>query len=266
MYDPVTNVTWSANANLAATASFGLPTCTTPGRPKLCVGQHELFPQEDRSSSRLREVWRRNGYKPNGLGPRFSATASRAHAGRFILPRQARPSWRSRMYANAWLGPQPGHDLPGNIRAADQFPASWISTAPPLRQSIGSLRRSTCRTSKVRVPSTPGQPTGVQSPGPPPGGQPVFWALGTPPGFFASSFRPKTRAVMRKASGCRVAGSTEITSGRFEITPATARLATEIPVNRSIPCVRPRMSRAIPTRSGGKWLSPGATRSADRWW
>src|SRR5262249_41257061 len=36
VYDPVANVTWLANANLAATNTFGLPACTEPG-PKLCV-------------------------------------------------------------------------------------------------------------------------------------------------------------------------------------------------------------------------------------
>ena len=39
VYDPVTNVTWPSNANLAATNTFGIPTCTAPGRPKICVGQ-----------------------------------------------------------------------------------------------------------------------------------------------------------------------------------------------------------------------------------
>jgi uncharacterized protein (TIGR03437 family) len=37
VYDPVTNVTWLANANLAATNSFGLPPCTSPTSPALCV-------------------------------------------------------------------------------------------------------------------------------------------------------------------------------------------------------------------------------------
>jgi hypothetical protein len=36
VYDPVANVTWLANANLAATNTFGLPNCTEPG-PKACV-------------------------------------------------------------------------------------------------------------------------------------------------------------------------------------------------------------------------------------
>jgi hypothetical protein len=37
VYDPVTNVTWSANANLAATNTFGLPTCIDPASPAICV-------------------------------------------------------------------------------------------------------------------------------------------------------------------------------------------------------------------------------------
>ena len=39
VYDPMTNVTWAANANLAATNTFGLPICTTPTSPALCVAQ-----------------------------------------------------------------------------------------------------------------------------------------------------------------------------------------------------------------------------------
>ena len=37
VYDPVTNVTWLANANLAATDTFGLPPCKDQGNPKICV-------------------------------------------------------------------------------------------------------------------------------------------------------------------------------------------------------------------------------------
>src|SRR5208282_1947188 len=39
VYDPVTNVTWSANANLAATNTFGLPACKDQTSPHLCVNQ-----------------------------------------------------------------------------------------------------------------------------------------------------------------------------------------------------------------------------------
>jgi len=39
VYDPVTNITWLANANLAATNAFGLPLCTSPTTPSLCVAQ-----------------------------------------------------------------------------------------------------------------------------------------------------------------------------------------------------------------------------------
>jgi hypothetical protein len=37
VYDPVTNITWLANANLAATNTFGLLTCKDPTTPALCV-------------------------------------------------------------------------------------------------------------------------------------------------------------------------------------------------------------------------------------
>ena len=37
VYDPMTNITWLANANLAATNTFGLPACTDPTTPALCV-------------------------------------------------------------------------------------------------------------------------------------------------------------------------------------------------------------------------------------
>jgi uncharacterized protein (TIGR03437 family) len=37
IYDPQVNVTWVANANLAASNTFGLPSCTDPVTPALCV-------------------------------------------------------------------------------------------------------------------------------------------------------------------------------------------------------------------------------------
>ena len=37
VYDPQTNITWVANANLAATNTFGLPRCTDPLTPAICV-------------------------------------------------------------------------------------------------------------------------------------------------------------------------------------------------------------------------------------
>ena len=37
VYDPVTNITWLTNANLAATNTFGLPTCKDPTTPAICV-------------------------------------------------------------------------------------------------------------------------------------------------------------------------------------------------------------------------------------
>jgi len=39
VYDPMTDVTWLANANLAATNTFSLPRCTDPLTPSLCVAQ-----------------------------------------------------------------------------------------------------------------------------------------------------------------------------------------------------------------------------------
>jgi uncharacterized protein (TIGR03437 family) len=39
VYDPVTNVTWLANANVAASNTFGLPACKAPGSPLFCVNQ-----------------------------------------------------------------------------------------------------------------------------------------------------------------------------------------------------------------------------------
>jgi uncharacterized protein (TIGR03437 family) len=37
VYDPASNVTWLANANLGATSTFGMPACKNPGSPKQCV-------------------------------------------------------------------------------------------------------------------------------------------------------------------------------------------------------------------------------------
>ena len=37
VYDPMTDVTWPANANLAATNAFGLPACTDPLTPSVCI-------------------------------------------------------------------------------------------------------------------------------------------------------------------------------------------------------------------------------------
>lgn len=39
VYDPVANVTWLANANLASTNTFGLPLCQDPSSPAACVNQ-----------------------------------------------------------------------------------------------------------------------------------------------------------------------------------------------------------------------------------
>ena len=37
VYDPMTDITWLANGNLAASNQFGLPMCTNPTTPTLCV-------------------------------------------------------------------------------------------------------------------------------------------------------------------------------------------------------------------------------------
>jgi len=39
VYDPMTNVTWLADANLAASDTFGLPRCQSPDTPTDCVAQ-----------------------------------------------------------------------------------------------------------------------------------------------------------------------------------------------------------------------------------
>jgi hypothetical protein len=39
IYDPVANVTWPANANLAASNTFGIPTCTSATAPAVCVSR-----------------------------------------------------------------------------------------------------------------------------------------------------------------------------------------------------------------------------------
>lgn len=39
VYDPMTNITWLTNANVAATNTFGLPRCTDPATPSLCIAQ-----------------------------------------------------------------------------------------------------------------------------------------------------------------------------------------------------------------------------------
>ncbi len=39
VYDPMTDITWVANANLAGTNNFGLPLCTNPLTPALCIAQ-----------------------------------------------------------------------------------------------------------------------------------------------------------------------------------------------------------------------------------
>jgi hypothetical protein len=44
VYDPVSGVTWLANANLAASDTLGLPRCQTPTTPMNCVAQEGSMP------------------------------------------------------------------------------------------------------------------------------------------------------------------------------------------------------------------------------
>lgn len=39
VYDPMTDITWLANADLPATNTFGLPRCTDPTTPAICIAQ-----------------------------------------------------------------------------------------------------------------------------------------------------------------------------------------------------------------------------------
>jgi len=39
VYDPMTDITWLANVNLAASNTFGLPRCADPITPPICVAQ-----------------------------------------------------------------------------------------------------------------------------------------------------------------------------------------------------------------------------------
>jgi len=70
----------------------------------------------------LREIWSRNGYKSSGTWAEVFGTDERAdevfmayYVGRFIgeVARAGKAQLNIPMYANAWLGPQPGQALPG---------------------------------------------------------------------------------------------------------------------------------------------------------
>lgn len=70
----------------------------------------------------LAEVWGRNGHKPAGTWAEVFGTDAWAdevfmayHVGRYIgeVARAGKAELNLPMYANAWLGPQPGQDLPG---------------------------------------------------------------------------------------------------------------------------------------------------------
>lgn len=51
VYDRATNVTWLADANVAASNAFGLPRCTAPGQPKICVASDGAVTWIQRASS-----------------------------------------------------------------------------------------------------------------------------------------------------------------------------------------------------------------------
>lgn len=62
VYDPLSNVTWLANANLAATNTFGLATCKVPGTPKFCVNQDGAM----NSDSAAQFISNMNAYNGSG--------------------------------------------------------------------------------------------------------------------------------------------------------------------------------------------------------
>ena len=62
VYDPVANVTWLANANVAATSTFGLPRCSSQGSPHICVNADGAMNADSASQF----VAGMNGY--NGTG------------------------------------------------------------------------------------------------------------------------------------------------------------------------------------------------------
>jgi hypothetical protein len=72
--------------------------------------------------SEMKEVWGRNGYKSGGTWPEVFGTDEWSdeifmayHVGRFMgeVASAGKAELNIPMYANAWLGPQPGQDLPG---------------------------------------------------------------------------------------------------------------------------------------------------------
>jgi uncharacterized protein (TIGR03437 family) len=62
VYDPVANVTWLANANLAATDTFGLPLCTDPISPATCVAKDGAMTWDSASQF----IVNMNAYKGTG--------------------------------------------------------------------------------------------------------------------------------------------------------------------------------------------------------
>lgn len=70
----------------------------------------------------MQEVWGRNGFKTSGTWPEVFGSDEWAdevfmayHVGRYIseVAKAGKAELNIPMYANAWLGPQPGQDLPG---------------------------------------------------------------------------------------------------------------------------------------------------------
>ena len=62
IYDPLANVTWLANANIAATNRLGLPPCTTFNTPRICVAQDGAM----NTNSASQFVANMNTYNGNG--------------------------------------------------------------------------------------------------------------------------------------------------------------------------------------------------------
>ncbi len=70
----------------------------------------------------LREIWARNGFKTSGTWAQVFGDGERAdeifmayYVGRYIgrVAKAGKAEFDIPMYVNAWLGPQPGQDLPG---------------------------------------------------------------------------------------------------------------------------------------------------------
>jgi len=85
----------------------------------------------------MQEVWGRNGYKESGTWAEVFGTDPRAdeifmsyYIGRFIgtVAKAGKAELNIPMYANAWLGPQPGAELPGEYPSGG--PVARVSMLP----------------------------------------------------------------------------------------------------------------------------------------